>query len=87
MNLLEDRQTRQNVQKGNFKIKSFILLLLFVIIIMVSVILCGNNFDIMNQNNIHIHKNEHNSIEIQSQENIKRILKGTSHHLMNRLRS
>ena len=74
MNMLEDHQTRQNVHKGNFKIKCFILSLLSITIIVVSVILCRNYFDIIDQGNIYAHKDEHNSIEIQNQENIKRIL-------------
>ena len=75
--MLENHQTRQNVQKVNLKIKLLILLLLFVILIVASIILFDNYFDIVNESNIHVNKVENNSIEIQNQENIKRILTDT----------
>ena len=83
--ILEDNRVRRNIQKENLKIKISILLLLFVTLIMVSVIIFGNYFDIMNQAIILIDKviaTEYNSndkaeTEIQAQQNIKRILSDT----------
>ena len=83
--VLEDHQVRQNVQKENLMIKICIILLLFFVIIVVSIIIFGNYFDIINENNIHLDKEiitQHNShdkteIEIQTLENIKRSLSDT----------
>ena len=67
------------------KIKFSILLLLFVTLIVVSVIISNNYFDVIIQSNIHIDKEivtVHNfhieaDIEIQTQQNIRRILVDT----------
>ena len=78
--MLEDNQVRRNVEKENLKIQIFIPLMLFITLIVVFVIIIFGNYCC--PNNIHVDKEivtEYNShsesdIEIQTQENIKRIL-------------
>ena len=55
-NMLEDHQTRLNVQKEDLKSKLSILLLLLITVIVVSVIIFNNYVDVQNQNNVHLDK-------------------------------